>query len=81
MTPPPNDPYGSTEKTTAYEGQSKPGSKAGYSKSAWALGVAIAFLLFIVGWSMSQPGGPDPAPAGSAANGIVRTPAPTGVKE
>ena len=81
MTQTDNDPYGSTENTTAYEGQSKPGSTRGYWKSIWAVGLAFVFLLLIVGWSLLQPAGPDPAPGGSAANGTVRTPSPTSTKE
>lgn len=81
VTPGDNDPYGSTENTTAYEGERKPGSTRGYWKSIWAVSLALVFLLLIVGWSLLQPAGPDPAPGGSPANGVVRTPSPAGIKD
>lgn len=77
MTLPNTDPNGSTEDT-GYQDQREPRPNAGYSKSIWCLAIAAAFLLIIVGWSILQPAGSDPAPAGSTGNGLVRTPAQTG---
>jgi hypothetical protein len=77
MTPPDTDPYGSTETTTEYKGQRRPGSSSGYAISAWAVGFAAVFLMLVAGWFFFHPAGPDPAPGGSAGNGVVRTPGPT----
>lgn len=81
MKPADKDSYGSTEDTTAYQDHRKPGSIVDYWKSMWAVCIALVFLSLIVGWSLLQRPGPDPAPGGSAANGEVRTPSPTSTKE
>jgi hypothetical protein len=72
-----DDPYGSTETTTQYEGEHHPAPKGGIARSAWALALAAGFLLVLGGWIILRPhGATDPAPGGSAGSGSVTTPGP-----
>jgi hypothetical protein len=80
MTPPDADPYGSKDNRTEYEGQRQSTSRSGYAKSAWALAIGAMFLALVVGWLLFHPARTDPAPGGSAGNGVVTTPAPTSSK-
>ncbi len=72
------DPYGSSETSTAYEGQKRPSSARGTGRSRWSVGIAAVFLVSIVGWLLFHPGGTDPAPDRSAANGVDGPSAPGG---
>jgi hypothetical protein len=76
MTPQGTDPYGSKETGTEYEPQTRPSSRAGFARSAWSVAAATVFLVLIAGWFLYHPAATDPAPGGSAKNGVVTTPGP-----
>lgn len=74
--------HGSTDAPTGYEGQEKPNSRTGFGYSAWALGLAAAFLATVCIWTMLETGDSiDPAPEGSAGSGIVQERVPAIVNE
>jgi|GEM_PF-5244647 len=71
------DSYGAKEATTDYEGQERPGSRAGLSLSIWAVVGIGAFLAAIFIWgALRPPGSTDPAPGGTPATGVVRESGP-----
>lgn len=71
------DSYGAKETTTEYQGQERPGSRAGSSLSIWAVVGIGAFLAAIFIWvALRPPGSTDPAPGGTPATGIVRESGP-----
>ncbi|MCJ8520567.1 hypothetical protein ABID21_003553 [Pseudorhizobium tarimense] len=72
------DFYGAKQTTTEYEGQERPGSRRGRSRSQWAVTGLAIFLICIFVWvALRPPGSTDPAPAGTPATGIVRESGPT----
>jgi hypothetical protein len=76
------DRYGSTDDPTGYEGQERPGSRMGFSYSAWSLGLGVVFLVALCVWVFARSGNnTDPAPRGSAGTGIVRESGPSSVKD
>lgn len=76
-----SDPYGSTEMSTEYDGQRRPGRDGNFIKSAWIIALPALIVACILGYVVFGPKTTtDPAPSGSAASGIVEQPPPASNK-
>lgn len=60
------DPFGSTDVTTEYEREGKPGGKSGSSKTKMAIGLMAVTLTLFLSWLLITPFDSDPAPEGAA---------------
>ncbi len=70
------DPFGSTDATTEYERDGKPGGKSGSSKSKLAVGVTVVILTLFLSWLLATPFDSDPAPEGAAQVAVSGARAP-----
>lgn len=70
------DPFGSTDSTTEYEREGKPGGRPGSSRTKLAVGVAAVTLTLFLSWLFITPSDSDPAPEGAAPATVSGAKAP-----
>lgn len=58
------DPFGSTDVTTEYEREGKPGGKSGSSKTKMAVGLTAVTLTLFLSWLLITPFDSDPLQRG-----------------
>lgn len=67
------DPFGSTDLTTEYEREGKPGGKSGSSRTKMAVGLTAVTLTLFLSWLLITPFDSDPRSGGGGSDHPFRS--------